>query len=90
MKKAKSWSLAVSILLIGMIVLFLAGFFPRAAEAHAEATDNKLDVALSVNGEKAFSYDGMLNRDAEIEGVRYLWNISSSVDTVVLSDLVKA
>lgn len=56
----------------------------------AEATDNKLDVALSVNGEKAFSYDGMLHRDAEIEGVRYLWNISSSVDTVVLSDLVKA
>ena len=89
MKNAKSWSLAVSILLIGMIVLFLAGLFPRTAEAHAEATDNKLDVALSVNGEKAFSYDGMLHRDAEIEGVRYLWNISSNVDTVVLSDLVK-
>lgn len=89
MTKTKKWSLAVGILLIGMIVLFLAGLFPRTAEAHAEATDNKLDVALSVNGEKAFSYDGMLHRDAEIEGVRYLWNISSNVDTVVLSDLVK-
>ena len=38
MTKTKKWSLAVGILLIGTIVLFLAGLFPRTAEAHAEAT----------------------------------------------------
>lgn len=36
MTKTKKWCLAVGILLIGMIVLFLAGLFPRPAEAHAE------------------------------------------------------
>ena len=33
---AKSWSLAVSILLIGMIILFIIGFFPKSIDAHAE------------------------------------------------------
>lgn len=36
MKNAKSWSLAVSILLIGMIILFIIGFFPKSIDAHAE------------------------------------------------------
>lgn len=55
----------------------------------ADATDYKLNVSLSVNGEKAFDYDGMSNRNAEIKGARYLWNISTNVETVVLSNLVK-
>ena len=36
MKNAKSWSLAVSILLIGMIILFIIGFFLMSIDAHAE------------------------------------------------------
>lgn len=51
--------------------------------------DTQLAVSLSVNGEKAFDYDNILHLDAEMEGAGYLWNCNTSVDTVVLSDLVK-
>lgn len=36
MSKTKKWGLAVSVLLIGMIILFLIGLVPRITEAHAE------------------------------------------------------
>lgn len=55
----------------------------------AGATENKLNVSLSVNGDEAFAYDNILRRDADMEGAGYLWNCNASVDTVVLSNLVK-
>ena len=36
MTKVKKWSLAAGILLIGIILSLLIGFFPRSVEAHAE------------------------------------------------------
>lgn len=36
MTKTKKWSLAAGILLIGMIISFVVGFFPKSVDVHAE------------------------------------------------------
>ena len=55
MKNAKSWSLAVSILLIGMIILFIIGFFPKSIDAHAETN--------YYSAEQYTENDGLLQAD---------------------------
>ena len=69
MTKTKKWSLAVGILLIGTIVLFLAGLFPRTAEAHAEATYfsaeqyTESDQLLQADGTLSLSCGSALRRE---------------------------
>lgn len=65
MKKVKKWSFAVGILLIGMIVLSLAGFFPRTIEANAET--NYFSAEQYTESDKLLQADGTLSPDRTIQ-----------------------
>lgn len=71
MTKTKKWSLAVCILLVGMIVLFLIGLFPRNAEAHAETN--------YFSAEQYTEDDGLLQADGSHSLSRRIQDFANDV-----------
>ena len=51
--------------------------------------ENGLSVSLNVNGEKAFDFTINAGASSAINGVGYLWNCVSNIDTVEMLSLSK-
>ena len=75
------------------------GVISNEGKVEVESADGLLDVVIttgtdanamaSANGSKTVSltYNLASTEHAEIKGLRYFWNVTSNVDTVVLTSL---
>lgn len=71
MTKTKKWSLAAGILLIGMIISFVVGFFPKSVDVHAE--ENYYSAELYTGD------DGLLQEDGTHSTVRDIRDFANDV-----------